>query len=114
MATTKNTRFTFSNDTEFFGTYDQALKVATTLKLKITGVSDIPRGYYLSESKGLSPISSLNTFHLRKAMLKVATDYLKTVDDQKDPNEMFLGKFTSLSSHPVIVDMYRELKNRKA
>jgi hypothetical protein len=105
-------KHTFPDGTEFTGTIEQLQKVAETLGFKLTGVSNIPRGYYPSESKGMVKISEMNEYHIRRALVKRSKDYFSEIFDATDSNTVFLKKFTSLTEDAVIIDLYQELSKR--
>lgn len=103
----------FPNGTEVTGTIEQLETIASALgtKLFLAGES-CPRGYYPSESKGIVSISSMNDYHIRRALLKRTKDYLTDVFDKEDTNSKFLEKYTSLTEDNIIVDLFNELKSR--
>lgn len=105
--------YKFPDGTKFTGTYDQLEKVATTLGHKIAGISRIPKGYYMSESKGLVKITSMNDHHIRRALLKRTKDYFAGLYAKDDSNTSFLTKFTKLTDDSVVVELYNELSKRR-
>jgi hypothetical protein len=104
----------FQDGTKFTGTLEQLQTVASALglKLKLTGVSYVPKGYYPSESKGLTKISDMNEQHIRRALIKRSKDFFTEIYSKEDSNTQFLTKFTSLTEDSVIVDLYNELSKR--
>jgi hypothetical protein len=104
----------FPDGTKFSGTFEQLQTVASALglKLKLTGVSFVPKGYYPSESKGLTKIAEMNDHHIRRALIKRSKDYFTEIYSKEDTNTNFLSKFTALTDDAVIVDLYNELAKR--
>lgn len=104
----------FPDGTKFSGTFEQLQTVASALglKLKLTGVSFVPRGFYPSESKGLTKISEMNDHHIRRALIKRSKDFFTEIYTKEDTNSKFLSKFTSLTDDAIIVDLYNELAKR--
>jgi hypothetical protein len=103
---------TFSDGTKFVGTFDQLEKVASALGMKITGVGKTPRGYYMSDSKGLVKITEMNDHHIRRALVKRSKDYFTEVYLKDDTNKEFLRKYTDLTLDNVVVDLFNELQKR--
>jgi hypothetical protein len=103
---------TFPDGTKFTGTFDQLEKVASALGLKITGVGRTPRGYYMSESKGLVKITEMNDHHIRRALVKRSKDYFTEIYVKDDTNKEFLRKYTDLTLDNVVVDLFNELQKR--
>ena len=118
MATIKETseiiKHKFQDGTEVSGTFEQLQKISAALGLKLIGVKvrATPRGYYMSETKGLIKISDMNDYHIRRALLKRSREYFAEVYDKDDTNKMFLKKFTDLVNDTVIIDLYNELARR--
>jgi len=104
--------YEFPDGTKFTGTFENLQKVATALGVKITFSGKVPRGYYMSESKGLVKISSMNDYHLRRALLKRAKDYYSEVYKKDDSNREFLRKFVSMTEDSAVNDLYSELSRR--
>jgi MarR-like DNA-binding transcriptional regulator SgrR of sgrS sRNA len=71
------------------------------------------KGYYPSESKGLVKISSMNDYHIRRALLKRSKDYFTEIFDKDDTNTVFLKKFAKMTEDQIVVDLYTELAGRK-
>lgn len=103
---------TFEDGTKFSGTFEQLEKVAKALGLSITGIGKVPKGYYMSESKGLVKISDMNEYHIRRALIKRSKDYFAEIFNKEDSIKTFLGKYTSLTEDQTIVDLYNELQKR--
>lgn len=103
---------TFENGTKFTGTLEQLEKVAKALGLSITGIGKTPKGYYMSESKGLVKISDMNEYHIRRALIKRSKDYFAEIFSKEDSIKTFLKKYTSLTEDQTIVDLYNELQKR--
>lgn len=112
MDATKVITHKFENGREFTGTITELQAVAKTLGLPLTGISDVPRGYYNSGTDGLVKIEDMHSFHIRRALLKATTDYMKKVFSGKDTNSDFLKKFGGLTDQPLIVDFLNELVKR--
>lgn len=116
MDTTKIITYTFSSGVEIKGTPDQIIKVAEKLGEKLdfkklpTGFT--PRNYYMSETRGLVKITDMSDYHIRRALLKRAKEYLSAVYDANDANEKFLFKFRMLVEDHIVVDLYTELAKR--
>jgi hypothetical protein len=103
---------TFPDGSKFAGTIEQLTTVASALGLKLVGVSTVPRGYYPSESKGMVPISSMNDYHIRRALVKRCKDYMSDIYKAEDTNKTFLKKFSYWADDTIIVDLYNELSRR--
>jgi hypothetical protein len=103
---------TFEDGTKFSGTFEQLEKVAKALGLSITGIGKAPKGYYMSESKGLVKISDMNEYHIRRALIKRSKDYFAEIFNKEDSIAKFLTKYTSLTEDQCIVDLYNELRKR--
>ncbi len=87
--------------------------LSKAMGLKLVGIkTEYTRGFYSSESKGLIKISSMNEYHIRRALLKRSKDYFTEIFDKDDTNREFLKKFTSLTEDPIIIDLYTELSSR--
>ena len=112
MDATKVITHKFENGREFTGTITELQAVAKTLGLALTGISDVPRGYYNSATDGLVKITDMHSFHIRRALLKSTTDYMKKVFSGKDTNSDFLKKYGGLTEQPVIIDFLNELVKR--
>lgn len=108
--------YKFPTGLEVNGSIDEIEKIAKSLGLKVdyTKFGDkIPKGYYPSESKGLTKIKDMSEFHIRRALLKRAKDYISTVYEAKESNAKFLEKFLNLANDPIIEDLFTELQKRK-
>jgi hypothetical protein len=107
-------KYTFPSGLEVIGSIDEIEKIAKTMgvKLDYKVVGTVPRGYYPSESRGLTKISSMSDFHIRRALLKRSKDYFSAVYEASDSNKVFLGKFLNLTEDSIIQDLFSELKNR--
>jgi hypothetical protein len=103
---------TFPDGTAFTGSFEQLQKVSAALGMKITGISVCPRGYYPSESKGVVKISTMNDYHIRRALLKRTKDYFTRIFEKEDDNREFLNKYTQLLNDPVVEDLLNELAER--
>jgi hypothetical protein len=117
MAKTKTSKssvieHTFPDGSKFSGSIEQLTAVASALGLKLVGVSSTPRGYYPSESKGMVPITSMNDYHIRRALIKRCKDYMADIYKAEDTNRVFLKKFSGMNDDTVIVDLYNELTKR--
>jgi hypothetical protein len=108
--------YKFSTGLEVNGTVDEVAAIAKSLGLTIDATKfggKVPKGYYPSESKGLIQIKEMKDYHIRRALLKRAKDYLSTVYEAKETNKKFLEKFLSLATDPIIEDLFTELEKRK-
>jgi hypothetical protein len=108
--------YKFSTGLEVNGTVDEIATIAKSLGLTVDYTKfdgKIPKGYYPSESKGLVKISEMTDYHIRRALLKRAKDYLSTVYEAKETNKKFLEKFLSLAADPTIEALFNELQKRK-
>ena len=105
---------TFPNGTKFSGSFDELVIVSNALGFSLKGVSNVPRGYYPSETKGVVKISEMNEYHQRRALLKRSTDYLKTIFEAEDSIPTFLKKFTDLPGDPIVQDLYSALSNKSS
>lgn len=111
-ADTAKISHTFPDGTKFTGTYAQLLKVAATLGYPITGLKNVPTGYYQSSTKGLLKISNMHEIHIRRALAQRAQQYFANIFDKNDSNATFLSKFSDLTSDSKIVELFSELNNR--
>ena len=103
---------TFSDGTKFRGTVDQLEKVASALGMKIVGIGKVPKGYYMSESRGLVKISGMNDHHIRRAIIKRSKDILSEIYNSTDSNEDFMKKFSSVGKDAVVANLFEELSKR--
>jgi len=117
MEKTEKITYKFSTGLEVTGTIEEIEAVAKSLKLsvdyKTLDLKKVPRGFYPSESKGLTKISSMNEHWLRRALLKRSKDYLGEIFNPEDSIETFLKKFMLLSEDPIVVDLFSELNERR-
>lgn len=60
----------------------------------------------------MTKISEMNEYHLRKALLKRAKDYMSEIYDTNEEIPVFLNKFTDLSEDRIIQDLFHELAKR--
>ena len=107
--------YKFKDGTEVSGSIEKIEKVASAFGEKIdlsVFKGKIPRGYYPSETKGMIKISTMNEYHLRRALLKRGKDYLAEIYDANDEANIFLKKFVNLSEDPIIQDLYMEILKR--
>lgn len=105
---------TFENGVKVTATFEQLESIAGAMGLKLVGVkAPSMKGYYPSESKGLVKISSMNDYHIRRALLKRSKDYFTEIFDKDDSNTSFLKKFTGLVDDQLVADLYVELSKRK-
>lgn len=113
-ATEAKIEHTFENGVKVTGTFEQLESIASAMGLKLVGVkAPSMKGYYPSESKGLVKISSMNDYHIRRALLKRSKDYFTEIFDKDDSNTAFLKKFTGLADDQIVADLYVELSKRK-
>lgn len=107
--------YKFKDGTEVTGTIEKIETMAKAIgeKIDYVAIGKTPRGYYPSESKGLTKISDMNEYHLRRALLKRGKDYLAEIYDAAEPIPTFLKKFTELADDQIIEDLYLELNKRK-
>jgi len=107
-------KYTFSTGLEVTGTLEEIDAIAKSLKLKLDYgvIGKVPKGYYPSESKGLSKISEMNAHWLRRAILKRAKDYFAEIYNPDDTSAQFLTKFVNLSDDQIINDLFNEIKAR--
>ena len=112
MDTTKVLTHKFSNGREFTGTIEELQAVAKTLGLALTGLSLTPRGYYNSKTDGLVKIQDMHSHHIRRALIKHTTDYMKGVYANKETNTEFLKKYAGLLEDHVAQDLLNELVSR--
>lgn len=111
----KKISYKFPTGLEVSGSIEEIEKIAKSLGLKVDYKKlgdEIPRGYYRSESKGLVKVSDMSDYHIRRALLKRAKDYLSTVYEAKETNKKFLAKFLDLASDPTVEDLFTELQKR--
>ena len=108
-------KYTFENGLEINGTIDQIEKVANSMKLKVnySKIGIRPNGYFKSVSKGMVKIEEMNTYHLRRALLKTAKDFYTGMYNPKHSNKEFLQAFISMPTNEVVIELYSELEKRK-
>jgi len=78
----------------------------------MTETTKIPRGHYLSERKGLIKLSSMNEYHIRRAIIKRQRDLLEQVYNPEETPEQFFHKMRSVSRDRIINALKRELRKR--
>lgn len=107
-------KYTFSTGLEVTGTIEELETIAKSLKLKLdySGIGKVPKGYYPSDSKGLTKISDMNAHWLRRAILKRAKDYFAEIYKPDDTKKEFLNKFVALSEDQIIQDLFDEIQKR--
>jgi hypothetical protein len=71
-----------------------------------------PRGHYLSERKGLIKLSSMNPYHLKRALIKRQRDLLGDIYNPDESSEEFLLKLRSISRDRILNSLKREIKKR--
>jgi len=107
--------YKFKDGTEISGSIEKIEKAAAAFGEKIdlsVFKGKIPRGYYPSETKGMTKISEMNEYHLRRALLKRGKDYLAEIYNPDDSIPAFLKKFTDLSEDQIVQDLFFELNKR--
>ena len=102
----------FPNGTKVEGTFEELQTIAKAIGQPLTGLSFIPRGHYNSGTSGLVKISDMHSYHIRRALLKVTTEYMKKVFASKDTNSTFLKKYAGLVDEPLVMDFLDELVKR--
>ena len=109
--------YTFKNGVKVEGTLDQINIVAKSLKevinpKNITGT--LPRGYYVSSTKGIMKITDMQDVHIRNALLKQSKEHFEVLQKEKGlKNTEFCVKYTQLTDKPLVIDLYSELEKRK-
>ena len=111
-ASKKKISHVFPNGTKVTGTIEDLQKVADALGVKLVLTSATRAGYYNSASKGLIKISSMNDHHIRRAILKRASQYMRETYVATDSNADFMKKFAGMSSDAVISQLTKELASR--
>ena len=114
-ATGTKINYTFSNGINVTVTnIEQLEQIAKSLKLKISydTLGFCPAGYYLSATKGMTKLSDMSDYHIRRAIVKHSKEYLETIYDSADTNTKFLKNFLGLSENEVIKSLFAELANR--
>ena len=111
MDTTTIITHKFENGREFKGTIPELVLVGKSLGLKLVGL-ELPRGYYNSASDGIVEVKSMHSFHIRRALLKATTEYMKKVFSNGDTNKEFLAKYAGLVDDNTIQDLLSELVER--
>lgn len=113
----ENIKYTFKNGVEFNGTAQQILDYAKMLGESIDATrfdSSLPRGYYLSTTKGPLKISDMETSHIVNSLNKMTVDYYLSLKPNKTFNlTEYLAKFVGLIDNPQVEDLYTELTKRK-
>lgn len=104
----------FETGQEFTGTIEELRDVAKALKLPLKGLEDVPKGFYNSGSSGLVEIKSMNSYHLRRAIIKSTKEYMAKVFVQTDTDTEFLEKYAGLQDDVTIMGMLEELSARSA
>jgi len=108
--------YKFKNGVEFIGTAQQILDYAKLLGEPIDAKqfeTSLPRGYYLSETKGLVQISEMETNHIVNSLNKLTVEYFLALKPNKSFNlAEYLKKFVSLVEVPQVEDLYTELNRR--
>ena len=107
-------KYVFPSGLEVTGTFEELEAISKSLKVSLdyTKLGRIPRGYYPSESKGLTKIADMSPYWLRRALLKRGRDYFSEIYVASDSTTTFLKKFTSLTDDQVVVDLYNEIVKR--
>ena len=107
-------KYEFPSGLEVDGSIEELEKIASALgvKLDYTRIGRIPRGYYPSESRGLTKIEGMYEYHLRRALLKRSKDYFGTIFVPEDDTQTFLKKFVALTDDTIVLDIFNELNKR--
>ena len=107
-------KYTFPSGLEVIGTVTELETIAKSLgqKLDYNVLGIVPKGFYPSESKGLTKISDMNPHWLRRALLRRAKDYLAEIYVASDTREVFLQKFINLSEDQIVFDLFNEINKR--
>lgn len=71
-----------------------------------------PKGYFLSARKGLIKLSSMNQYHLKRALIKRQRELLSEIYRPEDSSEEFLLKLRSISRDKILNSLKREIKKR--
>lgn len=105
--------YSFPDGTTVKGTIETLEKTARALGFKINADSlPVPEGYYRSQSGGLMKISIMNDYHLRRALVRRAKDYLDGIYRPDQSNGDFVNGFLSLTEDQTINDLFLELNKR--
>jgi hypothetical protein len=54
----------------------------------------------------------MNDYHVRRALVKRAKDYLNEMYSPTDTNSIFLTKFLGVMHDGMVVDLFNDLKRR--
>jgi hypothetical protein len=107
--------YKFKNGVTFKGTVDQILAYAKTIGEELDGdkLTNAPRGYYFSKTRGLLKISEMETTHIINALTKHTVDYYEQLGKRnRYDTKAFVGGFTALTANPVVEDLFTELTRR--
>ena len=108
--------YKFRNGVVFKGTVDQILDYATTIgeELDVEKLTDAPRGYYFSKTRGLLKISEMETTHIINALTKHTVGYYEQLGKRNRYDaQTFVNGFTALTANPIVEDLFTELTRRK-
>ena len=106
--------YTFKNGSVVNGTLDQIMKMAAILGETVVGITDVPKGYYHSGTKGIMKIADMNEVHIKNALNKIAYSYYQNLGKEKIEIYEYLKKFTELVQEPKLNELFEELQSRIA
>ncbi len=106
-----NYSYKFKNGSSINGNVAQIMEVAKILGEEVDAaqLGIIPKGYYMSETKGLIKISDMNPLHIKNALTKATYTYFQNIGKEKISLKEYLQKFLAFTDSEQIVDLFEEL-----
>lgn len=96
--------------------FDQLLQLAANIGESIDAsklLGGVPKGYYLSESKGLVKIEAMDTQFVVNSMCKLARTYIEKIRPTHITDlKKFLEDFVGLGNDSKINELFTELTTR--
>lgn len=108
--------YIFKNGAKITGTAEHILGYAKLVGEHIDPklLGEIPKGYYLSETKGLLPIKEMQTIHIVHALNKRTVEYFQALKPNPKDFDLknYLITYINLTQRPEIEELFMELSKR--
>lgn len=107
-------KYTFSNGSQIEGTLEQILQIATVLGEKVdkSKILERPKGYYFSESQGVTKIADMNEVHIMNAIKKATVKYFSELPKATSIAE-WMASYFNFQEDNLLQELFEELESRK-
>lgn len=108
-------KYTLKSGVTVEGTLEQIMATAKKLgeKVNVGTLGKLPKGYYLSDTRGVIKIADMETVHIKNSLLKRTKSYYEALSKEKGlANPAFVKKFTSLVEDEQVQELFAELVKR--